>query len=585
MISPTSTDRGQPMVRGHFETLIDALEYAASCDTGFNFYCGRGKIKHRLSFTQLRDRAVEAARRLVGITEPGDRIGICAVTSPEFVILFFACQYAGLVPAPLPLPVTLGGRGSYERQLQRMTDTGDFAALLTPSSMENIVSSALNDHDVPVINFTDLANMPVGGALRPHDANGPCYIQYSSGSSSSPKGIIGTQKTVTANCMAMVGSGGMDLRLGDRSASWLPMYHDMGLVGFMIAPMMSQMTVDYLDPQDFTRRPITWLQLISDNKCTLSFSPTFGYELCVRRWRQDRELDLSHWRAAGIGGDMVQAEPLKEFAKIFAPSHFKANAFTPSYGLAEITLGASFSPSGQGLLEDTIDIDRLERTGEAVPVTELTPAEHQRTFVACGPIIPGHKLEIRSLDGQVEGQRKVGRICLFGPSITPGYYHNALATQAAFTEDGWLDTGDLGYWLGDQVVVTGRFKDLILWHGRNIWPQDIEWAAQASAPSRCGRACAFAVGGSGDDKEIILLLECRTRDEALLSEIYTTVSGAIRLEIGAPVTLILVPRGSMIVTSSGKLSRARVRGKFLKNAIINLQADVNLRVLDEHRGG
>ncbi len=584
MISPTSSDRGQPMVRGHFETLTDALEYAASCNTGFNFYSGRGELIKRLSFKELRDQAVEAAKRLVGITDAGDRIGICAVTSPEFVILFYACQYAGLVPAPLPLPVTLGGRGSYERQLQRMTDTGDFAALLTPTSMENIISSALNDHDVPVISFTDLDNLPMVDELRPHNADGPCYIQYSSGSSSSPKGIIGTQKTVTANCMAMVGLGGMDLHEGDRSTSWLPMYHDMGLVGFMIAPMMSQMTVDYLDPQDFTRRPITWLQLISDNKSTFSFSPTFGYELCVRRWRKDRELDLSSWRAAGIGGDMVQPEPLKEFAKTFASSGFKDNAFTPSYGLAEITLGATFSPSGQGLLEDTIDIDRLERTGEAVPVTDITPAEHQRTFVACGPVISGHKLEIRSLDGQAQGQRKVGRICLYGPSITPGYYHNALATQAAFTEDGWLDTGDLGYWLGDQVVVTGRFKDLILWHGRNIWPQDIEWAAQASAPSRCGRACAFAVGGSGDAKEIILLLECRTRDEALLAEIHTTVSGAIRLEIGAPVTLILVPRGSMIVTSSGKLSRARVRGKFLKGAIIDLQADVTLRVLDEHRG-
>jgi len=149
-------------------------------------------------------------------------------------------------------------------------------------------------------------------------------------------------------------------------------------------------------------------------------------------------------------------------------------------------LAATFSPIGQGLLEDTIDIDLLERTGDAVPVTDLTPAEHIRTFVACGKVLPGHKLEVRNFDGKVEGERKVGRICLHGPSITPGYFHNALATQAAFTDDGWLDTGDLGYWMDGQIVVTGRFKDLILWHGRNIWPQDIEWAAQAAAPSRCG---------------------------------------------------------------------------------------------------
>jgi len=584
MILPTSSNSGQPLVRGHFDTLIDGLEYAARGDSGFNFYTGKGELKTRLTYTELRDRAVEAAKRLVGITDPGDRIGICAVTSPEFVILFYACQYAGLIPAPLPLPVTLGGRGSYERQLQRMAETGDFAALLTPASMENIISSALNDNDIPVISFCDVDKLPLGDKLRPHGADGPCYIQYSSGSSSSPKGIIGTQKTVTANCIGISNTGGLEILEGDRCSSWLPMYHDMGLIGFMIVPMMCQMSVDYLDPQDFTRRPITWLQLISQNKATLSFSPTFGFELCVRRWRDDRELDLSTWRAAGIGGDMVQPEPLKAFADTFEDSKFHITAFTPSYGLAEVTLAATFSPIGQGLLEDTIDIDLLERTGDAVPVTDLTSAEHIRTFIACGKVLPGHKLEVRNFDGKVEGERKVGRICLHGPSITPGYFHNALATQAAFTDDGWLDTGDLGYWMDGQIIVTGRFKDLILWHGRNIWPQDIEWAAQAAAPSRCGRACSFAVGGSGDEKEIILLLECRTRDEALLAEIHTTVSAAIRLEIGAPVTLILVPRGSMIVTSSGKLSRARVREKFLKDAILDLQADVTLRVIDEHRG-
>ncbi len=584
MISPTRTDDGLALKCGEFDTLIDGLEYAARGTAGFNFYSGKGDLKSRLTYKELRDRAVEAAKRLVGVTEPGDRIGICAVTSPEFAVLFFACQYAGLIPAPLPLPVTLGGRGSYERQLQRMAETGDFTALLTPESMENIISSALNDNDIPVISFSEVDKLPLGGKLRPHSAEGPCYIQYSSGSSSSPKGIIGTQKSVTANCKGISGVGGLEVTNEDRCSSWLPMYHDMGLIGFMIVPVMCQMSVDYLDPQDFTRRPITWLQLISQNRATLSFSPTFGYELCVRRWREDRELDLSSWRAAGIGGDMVQPEPLKAFGETFENSKFNMPSFTPSYGLAEITLAATFSPKRQGLLEDTIDINRLERTGEALPATDLTPADQRRTFIACGKILPGHKMEVRSFDGKVEDERKVGRICLQGPSVTPGYFHNALATQAAFTDDGWLDTGDLGYWIDDQIVVTGRFKDLILWHGRNIWPQDIEWAAQAAAPSRCGRACSFAVGGSGDEKEIILLLECRTRDEAMLAEIHTTVSAAIRLEIGAPVTLILVPRGSMIVTSSGKLSRARVREKFLKDAILNLQADVSLRVIDEHRG-
>ncbi len=577
---PTSTERGQPMILGHFDTLIAGLEYAATCDTGYNFYSSRGDLKTSLTYKELRDKAVEAAHRLVGICDAGDRVGIAAVTSPDFAIMFFACQYAGLVPAPLPLPVTLGGRGSYERQLQRMADTGDFGALLMPASMEKIMSSALNDHDVPVISFESVADLPRQDDLRPHQADDMCYIQYSSGSSSSPKGVVGTQSTVVANCVGIISEGGLGINDNDRCVSWLPLYHDMGLIGFMITPMMSQMTVDYLDPSDFTRRPITWLQIIQDNKGTLSYSPTFGYELCVRRWRSDRELDLSSWRRAGIGGDMVQPEPLKAFTELFAPSGFTESVFTPSYGLAEATLGVSFTPAGQGLLCDTIDMARFERTGEAIPASEITAEEDKRTFIACGKVIPKHSLEVRSFEGDVMGERQVGRICFNGPSVTPGYFHNAQATQAAFTEDGWLDTGDLGYWLDDQIVVTGRFKDLILWHGRNIWPQDIEWAAQAAAPSRCGRACSFSIG-SGDEKDIILLLECRTRDEKLLEEIHATVSSAIRLEIGAPITLILVPRSTMIVTSSGKLSRARVREKFLSGAVIDLQANDTIKAVDQ----
>ena len=569
---PTPTLRGLPLIHAEFETLWQGLDYAATCDTGFNFFDGKGKLKTALPYGELRERAVATAKKLVKFAPKDARIGIAAVTSPEFVVLFYACQYAGLIPAPLPLPVTLGGRTSYERQLQRMADTGDFHALFCPASMEPIMSSALNDINVPVVTFEAVAELPSGDILRPHSADDVCYIQYSSGSSSAPKGILGTQSSVTANCRGITRDG-LRVMEDDRACCWLPMYHDMGLIGFMIAPMMSQLTVDFLDPNDFTRRPMTWLQLISDHKGTLSFSPTFGYELCVRRWRADRELDLSSWRAAGIGGDMVRPEPLTEFSNTFASMGFAESAFTPSYGLAETTLAATFSPRGQGLKKHTIDMERYERTSEAVEATDLTPAENRRTFVACGNVLPGHAIEIRDFEGQVLTEKKVGQVFLKGPSVSPGYFRNQQATEASFSKDGWLNTGDLGYWLDGQLVVTGRFKDLILWHGRNIWPQDIEWAAQAAAPHRCGRACAFASGGAGDEKQIMLLLECRTRDAEMLAEIYSVVSAAIRLEVGVPVRLMLVPRATMIVTSSGKLSRARVKEKFETGQIIDLLAD------------
>ncbi len=583
MLIALPTERGQKLRPSDFDTLTQGLDYAAQCATGFNYYSARGELQSAWSFNDIRDKAIDMAKRLVPYAEKNARIGLCATTSPEFAILFFACQYAGLVPAPLPLPVTLGGRSSYERQLQRMADTGDFHAIFTPASMEPIISAALNDHDTPVLTFEDVNDLPSGSEIRPFGPDELCYIQYSSGSSSSPKGVIGTQKSVTSNCKA-ISQHGLKTNEQDRGACWLPMYHDMGLIGCMLAPMMTQMTADFMDPQDFTRRPITWLKLISQNRCTMTYSPTFGYELCVRRWRNDAELDLSCIRIAGIGGDMVRPEPLTEFSNVFGEMGFSESAFVPSYGLAETTLAATFSPLGQGLKRHTIDMSRYERTNEAVDVSDVTKADHIRTFVACGTVLPEHEVEIRGNDGAILGEKMVGKILLKGPSVSPGYFRNEQATEAAFSNDGWLDTGDLGYWLDKQLIVTGRYKDLILWHGRNIWPQDLEWAAQAAAPHRSGRAAAFSSGGAGDNKTIMLLLECRTRDQNLLSEIHNAVAAAIRLEVGVPVQLQLVPRGSMIMTSSGKLSRARVKDKFLTGGIIDLQASKPLTVVSRDAG-
>jgi len=267
MIEPTPIARGKAIRYGDFPTLCDALDYAATCDTGLNYFTGKAELKTVLTYKDLREKALVLAKRLTEFAPKNARIGLAAVSTPEFAVVFFACQYAGLVPAPLPLPVTLGGRGSYERQLQRMADTGDFHALFCPASMEPIMSSALNDQAIPVMAFEDLDTLPAGETIRPFGADDLCYIQYSSGSSSSPKGIIGTQASVSANCHG-ISKHGLKVIESDRATSWLPLYHDMGLIGFMLTPMMCQLSVDYIDPQDFTRRPISWLQLISDHKGT-----------------------------------------------------------------------------------------------------------------------------------------------------------------------------------------------------------------------------------------------------------------------------------------------------------------------------
>ncbi|MEO1028403.1 MAG: fatty acyl-AMP ligase [Pseudomonadota bacterium] len=569
MNHPTPTDSGIALRLGNFRTLTDALDYAATGATGINIYQSNGTMLDQSSYAQLAQEAQDLGRSLAGFAPRGTLIGLLAQTSIDFARLFFAAQYAGLIPVPMPLPTTMGGRETYEAQIRKMVQSADIKALFVPSRLTEIGTRAMAGLNVPVL---DLANPDLGtrrGDLQPHKPGDLCYIQYSSGSTNDPKGVIGSQESVTANCEGII-THGLQVQDGDRAVSWLPLYHDMGLIGFMISPIMSQVSLDLMEPSSFARRPLTWLDLMTRNGGTLSYSPSFGYELCVKRWRNDRQFDLSGWRAAGIGGDMVRSEVLEAFAETFADHGFNPNAFVPSYGMAEATLAIAFAPLNEPLKTDTVDNDRLGRTNEAVPASDLTKATQERTFVACGRIMPGHEAEIRDDNGQPLGERQVGRICVRGPSVTPGYYQNEEATKAAFTEDGWLETGDLGYWLDGQVVVTGRSKDLILWHGKNIWPQDLEWAAEEAVNGRIGRLAAFAVEEADGTDAIRLLIECRTRDPEALHTVHGTASSAVSAAAGVPVNIQLVPLSSLVVTSSGKISRARARSKYLAGGFEDL---------------
>lgn len=569
MNHPTPTRSGLSLRMGNFQTLTEALDYAATGATGINIYASNGTMNEQATYAQLAQDAQDLARSLVSFAPRGTLIGILAQTSIDFAKTFFACQYAGLVPVPMPLPTTMGGRETYEHQIRKMVSAADIKALFAPSKLIEIAKGAMAPINVPVL---DLTNPDLGferGDLRPHAADDLCYIQYSSGSTNDPKGVIGTQESVTANCKGIIASG-LQVRDGDRAASWLPLYHDMGLIGFLIAPILSQLSLDMMEPSSFARRPLTWLDLMTRNQGTLSYSPSFGYELCVKRWRNDRQFDLSSWRAAGIGGDMVRAEVLREFASTFADHGFSERAFVPSYGMAEATLAITFSPLDSPLKTDTVDNDRLGRTGEAIQASDLTKSGQERTFVACGEVLPDHQAEIRDENGRPLGERMVGRICVRGPSVTPGYYQNEQATQDAFTEDGWLETGDLGYWLDGQIVVTGRSKDLILWHGKNIWPQDLEWAAEEAVNGRIGRLAAFATAEDDGTDAIRLLIECRSRDPENLHIVHSAASSAVRAVAGVPVDVKLVPLSSLVVTSSGKISRARARTKFLSGGFEDL---------------
>ncbi|MDJ0919919.1 MAG: fatty acyl-AMP ligase [Henriciella sp.] len=548
---------------GGFETLSEALDYAATGVTGLNFYSVRGELEYVLTYAELQARATEMAARLSTETEPGDLIGLIAETSPDFAIMFFACQYAGVLPVPVSVPVTLGSNEFYKDQLKRICETANLHCLLAPKSILSVAQDALEHTQIQVGNLDGSDLSRETSPLRPFAADGMCYIQFSSGSTSSPKGIVGSQKSVTTNCRAI--QLGLEARAGDRISSWLPLYHDMGLIGQFLAPMMAQLSVDYIDSKSFARRPSTWLKLISENKATHSYSPSFGYEISAKRWRGG-ELDLSSWRVAGIGGDMVREEALKKFADVFREHGFCEKAFVPSYGLAEATVAVSFSPLRTGFQVDVINSDIMRSQQKAVPADTSTEDRNRRALIACGQAIPGHEMKICDDDGNEVEERVVGRIMFRGDSVSPGILDRDAGILPLTDKDGWLDTGDLGYWLNGQLVITGRHKDLILWNGRNIWPQDIEWTAEHAGGRHIPKSAAFKLSDDDGNGHIYLLAECKARRPEQREELMSEITANVRQTVGAPIEVIFVPTRSLIMTSSGKLSRMRTRQKFISGA-------------------
>ena len=555
LMTPPPTEHGAPYRPADFDTLADALDYAATACTGIAFHDTKGQLNAVLGYTDLQREAQACARRLLGAgLTRGDAVALIAETVPRFVVTFFACQYAGLIAVPLPVTVHLGGREAFVRTLARLVGhsrarmclgTADYAGFIDEANLPGLLIAG----DYAKLDVVT----PSSAEPQPTRADEVAYVQFTSGSTRLPRGAVITARGVLRNVEAMLR---FCVTPEDRFCSWLPLYHDMGLVGKLLAPVCGQASVDYLDSRVFAMRPRLWPALISRNGGTISYSPPFGYELCARRLRGDDAAGyrLNQWRIAGVGGEMIRADVLRRFADAFADSGFDARAFTPSYGMAEVGLGLSFAPQFTPLATDHVDRDRCADEGLAIPVS--ADAEHAREFVLCGRVLPGYTVEIRDDAGELRNEREVGEIYLRGPSIMRGYLDEDDAT-AAVLKNGWLDTGDLGYWLGDQLVLTGRRKDLIIVNGRNIWPQDLEFIAENEGV-RTGSAAAFSVQREGGE-EVVMVVECRNAevdDEiALLKRIRTHV----RAEFGVDCLLVAAEPRTLPRTTSGKLSRVRAR--------------------------
>jgi fatty-acyl-CoA synthase len=563
---PTPNDCPLPRRRADFGTFAEAIDYAARSEKGLNFHDMRGDLERAYTFREMREDGIAMAYRLIaaGIGKD-DRVALIAETGAEFAALFCGCIYAGAWPVPLPLPTTFGGKEGYIDQLVVQLQSADPKILFYPAEIAEMAQAAADRQGCEGMSWEDFAHGPAPECDLPKaQPDDICYLQYSSGSTRFPTGVAVTHRALLHNLYGH--ATGVDLGGGDRVVSWLPWYHDMGLVGCFLSPIANQVSCDYLKTEHFARRPLAWLDLISRNPGhTLSYSPTFGYDICARRISSQSHVserfDLSRWRTAGNGADMIRPDVMQNFVNAFAEAGFKASAFTPSYGLAEATLAVTVMPPGEGIRVELVEEERLSGTPR-----DLSRPARYRAIVNCGKPLPGMEVEIRGEQGQLKGDHQIGKVWCRGESVMHSYFRNEEATNDCLV-DGWLDTGDMGY-LGDgYLFIVGRAKDMIIINGKNHWPQDIEWAVEQLPGFNHGDIAAFSVEAENGEDVPAVLVHCRVSDPEERVRLHDQIRDKVRSITGMNCVVELVPPRTLPRTSSGKLSRAKAKRLYLSGEI------------------
>ena len=560
-----------------FTTFGDALDYAAQGARGLNFHDPRGRLTRAYPFSELRTDALAMARRLIarGIGK-GDRVALVAETGAEFAALFCGAVYAGAWPVPLPLPTSFGGKDNYIEQLAVQLASSDPKILLYPAEIATMGEGAVAAHNAKGgatlgLAWDVLAADPAPDVALPVvSGDDICYLQYSSGSTRFPHGVAVTHAALLNNLRGHSTGMLLDAHPDDRCISWLPWYHDMGLVGCFLSVIANQVSADYLKTEDFARRPLAWLDLISQNPGgSISYSPTFGYDICARRISSQTNVaerfDLARWRIAGNGADMIRPDVMQGFVNAFADAGFKAAAFLPSYGLAEATLAVTLMPPGEGIRVELVEEERLSGTPR-----DLSRPARYRAIVNCGKPVLDMELEIRGPNGRVLGDHQIGKVLCKGPSVMHSYFRDPESTEACLI-DGWLDTGDMGYMNAEgYLFIVGRAKDMIIINGKNHWPQDIEWAVEQLPGFHQGDIAAFSLETETGEETAAVLVHCRVSDPAERARLHEAVRDKVRSILGHSAIVELVPPKSLPRTSSGKLSRAKAKTLYLSGEIAPL---------------
>ncbi|MDB5100024.1 MAG: hypothetical protein JWM80_4445, partial [Cyanobacteria bacterium RYN_339] len=505
-------------------------------------------------------RRVAAAFQGMGLA-PGFRVLIVLPTGVEFIDTFYGTVLAGGVAIPAYPPLRSKGLTDYQERLARLIKVAKPDVVVTFSKVRLVVEAATFAARVPA-RVVEPSALTSREAFRPVevDPEAVAMVQFSSGSTGDPRGVMLSHRNLLANVAAVLDVLQPDET--DVNCSWLPLYHDMGLIGGLFMPLFCGRPVVLLSPQGFLLDPKRWLWAIHKHRATISTAPNFAYQLIAGRV-DERELvglDLSCWRLALCGAEPVMPETLAAFAQKLAPHGFKEAGLLPVYGLAEVALGALFPVPGVTFRRDQVDPAALEREGQAVP--------GDRVLSSVGKPLPGFDVRIAGADGAALAERRVGEIQLRGPSVMVGYLDDPAATARAMV-DGWLRTGDLGYLADGELYVVGRSKDLILKGGRNYAPQDLENAAERVPGVRRGCVAAFGVPDPVTGTEAVVVA-AETREPAAG---HAALRGAIAEQVLAAVGLrpdhiTLLPPGAVPKTSSGKLQRSRARERWLAGSLV-----------------
>lgn len=544
---------------GARSTLVEALsQLPADPARGFRFRALDGQERD-FSWREVAQEATRRAQLLLGSgLRKGDRLALVIAEPHEFVLTFLGATFAGIVPVPIYPRASFKAKNAYVETVSHIVRAAGARGIVTLSSTRAVVDEVLAHVALERVLSADefFVGQAGHGDLPDIAPDDLCFLQFTSGSTSMPKGVVVTHANLVANADAFLGPHGLDRKPEDRALTWLPLFHDMGLIGFVLGTILHDIPTTLLPTEAFARRPTMWMEAMSKERASITFAPNFAYGLAVKRSRdKDLEgLDLSCVRIAGCGAEPINPQVMRAFGERFAQVGFPLTSLMPCYGMAEATLAISFHAHGTAMRTDRVSATGMQNR-RAQPANG---ADDSVELVSCGPAFPGHSVKIVDEQGQELPERAVGEIITSGPSITAGYYGNPEVTAESY-RNGYLHTGDLGYIADGNIYVCGRIKDLIIIRGANFYPQDIEWSVAEVEGVRRDNVVAFSVVQDGEEK-LVISAEGNSADATMLRKAIAAKVTETHALTAAHVSIVRV--GSLPKTSSGKIQRRRTKALF-----------------------